>query len=198
MRTAGTGPTRERIDAELRAATPHEAAAYLAGASRDGYLNRQHHTLRIAQHEVSWLQSLRDLFAKLGKRSWIYQEGRRDVFVIESTWRGSTSVDFGWEVEEKLAFARGYFDAEGGIPARSSARMYIQLVQKNRDDLESLRRLYVDLGVRCGRLHNPSVAVDPDYWRFYVSTGSHRVFGQTIGSWHPRKRELLRDRGLSD
>lgn len=64
---------------------------------------------------------------------------------------------------ERAAYARGYFDAEGSVPWRTDRRCYIQLVQKDRRDLEHLRGCLADLGVRCERIHNPSVRADPEY-----------------------------------
>jgi hypothetical protein len=99
---------------EVLRASPQEARAYLLGASRDGTFNRLHNTLRISQTDTRWLQILQVLFAKLGSRSWIYQEGERNVWVIETTCRldqlAGPSSDL-----ECAAFARGYFDAEGGV-----------------------------------------------------------------------------------
>ena len=74
------------------------------------------------------------------------------------------------------------------------ARFYIQLVQKSRADLAKVRDALESLEIRCGRIHNPSVQVDPDYWRFYVLRSSHEDFIRRVGSWHPRKRELLEAR----
>lgn len=90
-----------------------------------------------------------------------------------------------------MAFARGYFDAEGGVPVQQSSRFYIQLVQKDHSDLDRLRRILEQAGICCGRLHNPSRRSDPDYWRFYILAASHQDFIRVIGSWHPRKRQLL-------
>ncbi len=44
---------------------------------------------------------------------------------------------------------------------------------------------------QCGRIHNPSLTVDPNYWRFYVPSAGHRRFMEVVGSWHPRKRLLV-------
>ena len=85
-------------------------------------------------------------------------------------------------------------DAEGGIPRSTSSRFYVQLAQKNRLDLEDLRDRMQGLGLKCGCLHVPSVAADPEYWRFYVAAASHRQFYERVGSWHPRKRALLDSR----
>jgi hypothetical protein len=162
----------------------------LQGALRDGTFNKTHGTVRISQGDWRWLLVLQELFLKLGSRSWIYREGSREVWVIESTcrleWRPVVSSD-----REAAAFARGYFDAEGGVPRKIEDRFYIQLVQKDREDLERVWRYLERLGIRCGRIHNPSSRVDPNYWRFYVLGSSHEDFICRVGSWHPRKRPLL-------
>jgi intein-encoded DNA endonuclease-like protein len=95
------------------------------------------------------------------------------------------------KTDEKLAYARGYFDAEGGIPQNSKARFYIQLVQKNLSDITELRTILDSVGISCGKLHNPSHKVDSDLWRFYVLAASQRDFAEKVSSWHPRKRVLL-------
>lgn len=181
----------------LRAAAPCStgvARAYLAGASRDGHVNRVHRTLRISQAHVEWLRLLQVLFEKLGRKSWIYRESaKRSVWTIETC----CVVDpnpFLATPDEVAAFVRGYFDAEGGVPRREG-RFYVQLSQKDRDDLTRLRQLLVErLGISCGRIHNPSAAVDPHYWRFYVRSAAHPLFAMVVGSWHPIKSEILATR----
>jgi len=152
--------------------------------------NRLHNTLRISQKDARWFQILHMLFTKLGSRSWTYQEGKRDVWVIETTCRLDQSASLSSDLE-CAAFARGFFDAEGGVPIDSRDRFYIQFVQKDYADLARLRRVLTQLDLECGRLHNPSVRADPDYWRFYVLANSHRSFLRRVGSWHPRKRSIL-------
>jgi hypothetical protein len=185
--------TPQRLHAELLEADVRESRAYLQGALRDGTFNRTHGTVRISQGDHRWLLVLRELFLKLGSRSWIYREGSREVWVIESTcrleWDPIVSSD-----SEAAAFARGYFDAEGGVPKKKGDRFYIQLVQKNREDLERVWRYLEGLGIRCGRIHNPSIRVDPSYWRFYILAASYEDFIRRVGSWHPRKRPLLESR----
>jgi hypothetical protein len=87
--------------------------------------------------------------------------------------------------------ARGYFDAEGGIPRNAGARFYIQFVQKDRADLANLRTILEAEGIVCGKLHQPSRATDHQVWRFYVAAASQPDFVSGVGSWHPRKRGLL-------
>ena len=176
------------LQAEVAAATEHELICYLDGASRDGTFNKLHRTLRISQKGMEWLDVLKAALRRLGARSWIYREGTRQVWTLETCWSGS------WEPTtplEMAAFVRGYFDAEGGIPRSADARSYVQFVQKDFEDLARVRDFLEDLDIACGRLHNPSVAIDPDYWRFFVRSMSHRTFCDVIGSWHRRKRRLL-------
>ena len=99
-------------------------------------------------------------------------------------------------VDEQLAYARGYFDTEGSVPHDPTARFYIQFVQKNRTDIDELRQTLEMLSISCGKLHNPSIRVDGDMWRFYVLAAAHRVFAERVSSWHPRKRRRL-DRWLA-
>jgi hypothetical protein len=185
--------TPQRLHAELLEADAREARAYLLGALRDGTFNRFHNTIRISQADRRWLDNLQRLFLNLGSRSWIYREGSRNVWVVETSYRLDAESDLGTS-SERIAFVRGYFDAEGGIPRRNESRFYIQMVQKDRADLERVRAFLEELSIHCGRIHNPSVRVDPDYWRFYVLSRSHEEFIRRVGSWHPRKRQLLEAR----
>jgi hypothetical protein len=167
-----------------------ESHAYLLGAVRDGTFNQFHRTIRISQKEVRWLELLQKLIAKVGSRSWIDLEGDRDVWVVESTYRLEQPARFQTE-DERVAFIRGYFDAEGGVPTRAWDRFYIQFVQKDREDLNRVKDFLTELGLKVGLIHNPSEKVDPNYWRLYVRASSQRAFIELVRSWHPRKRQLL-------
>ena len=182
-----------RILQEVNACDASAARAYLLGAAHDGTFNRVHSTLRIAQADPRWLEVLRALFAKLGSRSWIYREGQRNVWVIETSCTLESARGFNY-ADEQAAFVRGYFDAEGGIPTKRRTRFYIQFTQKDKTDLGHVRSLLCALGVSCGTIHNPSKRVDPNYWRFYVAASSVTAFIGQVGSWHPRKRPLLAQR----
>ena len=192
---------------EVRRACAAEATCYLLGAAHDASLSRLHRTTRFTQKEVGWLHVLGALLQKLGFRSWLYREGReRSVWALETSWRPpalilSTHL-------EKAAYARGYFDAEGGVPRSPASRFYVQFVQKDLNDLSHVRDVLLELGLSCGRLHNPSARVAPEYWRFYLARASHELFMAVVSSWHPHKRirletELARlggcrlDRGIS-
>jgi LAGLIDADG DNA endonuclease family protein len=187
--------TPQRLHAELLATSASGARAYLHGAAHDATVSHRHRTVRFGQSDERWLDVLRLLLEKLGRRSWMYREGRsRRLWILE------TSVDVLAEgadfstSEARLAYARGYFDAEGGIPRNPQTRFYVQFVQKNHADIDQLRTLLESEGVSCGRIHNPSRSRDPDLWRFYVAARHHQLFARTVSSWHPRKRSLLEDR----
>jgi len=165
----------EVIKAEIDRASSSELRGYLQGASRDGTFNRLHKTLRICQADIRWLWVLERLLGRLGKRSWMYREGTRNVWVIETTWRPESPETIR-TLGEAAAFGRGNFDAEGGVPTDARARFYVQFVQKSHADLIRTCDLLARLGVRCGRVHNPSVRRDPGYWRFYLLAASHRQF----------------------
>ena len=172
--------------------------AYLFGALHDGTFNKKHKTSRIAQSNKHWLVLLQKVLKKLGHNAWIYAEGKdRTVSVIETTapfLQNNVQPCQLVTAEEQIAYIRGYFDAEGGIPKDNKHWMYIQLSQKNYDELAQIVVILESLGVHCGKIHNPSKKVDPEYWRFFISRRSHDDFIKIIGSWHPRKMKLLAHR----
>jgi len=171
--------------------------AYLLGALHDGTFS-SNKRFRISQSGVSWIKILQKILKKLDYNSWIYREGKyRKVYVLETL---ADFLDFNFDplkLKDKrdiIAYLRGFFDAEGGIPKDKKARFYIQLVQKNKEKLKKLKILLNVLGIKTGKIHNPSQRVDPYYWRVYVLAVSHEDFLIKIGTWHPRKIKTLRKR----
>jgi LAGLIDADG DNA endonuclease family protein len=191
-------PTPQRLHAELLAVGAMSLEAYLQGALRDGTRCRAHRTHRIGQSDLRWLQVLEAAFARLGARSWIYREGRTRPFWVLETSASFLDIDYDARPlvgsDQGLGYVRGYFDADGGMPTSQSSRLYLQFTQKSRESLEVVALILESWGVHCGRIHNPSAAVDPNYWRVYVRSGSHERFLQLVGSWHPRKRQQIHTR----
>ena len=190
--------TPQRLHADSLFSTQGILKAYLQGALHDGTQSRMHGTHRIAQKNVEWLNLIQFVLQELGHRSWIYREGKtRDVHILETSAK-FLQIDFDPEdladIYEKIAYARGYFDAEGGVPKTPQNRFYIQICQKDREELGKVRDILEEVGISCGQIHNPSVKVDPDYWRFFVRTQSHRRFAELIGSWHPSKDAVFKTR----
>jgi hypothetical protein len=188
----------QRLHAELLETDASGLSAYLQGALRDGTRSRLHATHRIGQSDPVWLALLREILNRLHCRGWIYREGRlRSYWVLETT-ASFLSIDFdGFSLvgtRQGLDYVRGYFDAEGGMPQDPKARLYLGISQKNRQSLEAVRMILESWEIDCGRIHNPSQSVDPDYWRFYIRSESHRRFMAVVGSWHPRKRLLVEAR----
>jgi len=68
------------------------------------------------------------------------------------------------------------------------------LTQNSKDKLKKLKKLLEDLGIKTGKIHNPSKRVDPNYYRMYVLANSQKLFLTKVGSWHPRKIRTLRKR----
>lgn len=174
-----------------------EIEAYLQGALHDASRNKRTR-IRFVQKGTEWLDVLKNLLLTLEHKSWMYREGKdRDVYALETT---AQFLDFDLdptllkESVEQIAYIRGFFDAEGGIPRNLQSTLYIQLVQKDKIKIQKLKAMLNALNISSGLIHNPSVQVDPDYWRIFVSTKSHQQFAKTIGSWHPRKYALLRER----
>ena len=187
-----TGLTPQRLHAELLAANISVSRAYLLGAMHDATVSTIHGTVRFGQSDIGWLNGLATLCRTLGQRSWIYREGRtRNMWILETSARWlATEVSLA-SSEERRAYARGYFDTEGGVPHNPKARFYIQLVQKNALDIGKLKAMLEELGIACGKIHNPSARVDDELWRFYVAARSHRAFVERVSSWHPLRRRRL-------
>ena len=166
--------------------------AYLLGVLHDATERRL--TYRVAQKECKYLEFLSKQLKKIGCKSWIYKEGiDRNLYVIEFSKSKLLLNHFQMSTrEDKVDYIRGYFDAEGGIAKRKNVRYYIYFAQKNYEDLAELRGYLKDVNIECGVIHNPSYRVDPDYFRFYISSRSYRDFARLIGSWHPTKRHFLR------
>jgi integrase len=114
---------QDEILAEVERADFCECRAYLLGALRDGTFNRLHGTTRISQASTVWLEVLQASFARLGSRSWIYREGKRNVWVVETTCRLSPPTLL-LTTAEKAAFVRGYFDAEDGYDIRTVQELF--------------------------------------------------------------------------
>ena len=171
--------------------------AYLQGALGDATFNRLHKTHRFSQKDREWLLLLKDLFAKLGYKAWIYKEGKaRHLYVLETTAK-FLNLRFDpsqLRSEEAVAYVRGYFDAEGGIPQSLNSRFYVQFCQKNEFSLQRVKFILEELKIECGKIHNPSKRIDSHYWRFFVKANSYGNFIKKINSWHPRKKNLLLQR----
>src|SRR3989344_8948722 len=131
--------------------------AYLLGTLHDGTLNKGKR-FRICQKEREWLEFLQDLLQKLGYRSWIYKEGKtRNLYTLETL---ANFLDFTEDplefssVRERVAYVRGFFDTEGGIPSKKEYRFYIQLVQSNYAKLDKIKTILKEISIRVGDIHN--------------------------------------------
>jgi hypothetical protein len=184
--------TPQRLHAELLATSTSGAWSYLFGAAHDATISSRHGTVRFGQADVEWLDVLRLLIEKQGQKAWMYREGStRSFWVLETSAKWLMQKPSFSSREERCAYVRGYFDAEGGIPRDVAARFYIQFVQKDRADIARLQAILEGEGIACGKLHRPTRKTDHPVWRFYVAAGSQRDFVSRVGSWHPRKRNLL-------
>jgi len=118
------------------------------------------------------------------------------LYVLETVCK---DLSFGFDpricqsASQKISYIKGFFDAEGGIP-RNGKRFYIQLSQKDYQKIGLLKKFLADLEIESGKVHNPSKQVDPDYWRIFIATNSHKKFADIINSDHPIKKEIFRQR----
>ncbi len=164
--------------------------AYLLGALHDATERKT--TYRIAQKSTEYVEFLAEGIKSLGRKAWTYREGKsRNLYIVEF----SKSLLKGAKIrsrQDKIDYIRGYFDAEGGIARNPKVRYYLYFAQKDLSDLQEVKDYLEELGIACGKIHNPSKRVDPDYWRFFIRVKSYKDFARTIGSWHPIKRRFLR------
>ena len=164
---------------------------YLLGALHDATYSKLHQTYRFSQSSKKWLEILQIILKNINCKSWIYKEGKnRSVWILETSAK-LNRLEKPKNISDKIAYARGYFDAEGGMPKNNSSILYFQFSQKDKNDLEEVRLWIEKIGIKCGLIHNPSKKVDPDYWRFFISRKSHADFMKVISSWHPRKKKQM-------
>lgn len=173
-----------------------EVKSYLLGALHDATFSGNKR-FRYSQKGTEWLKTLKALLRKIGYSSWMYKEGKsRNVYVLETL---AKFLDFKCNPlkfksrGEKIYYIKGFFDAEGGIP-KNNKRFYIQLVQSDKQKLQKIKKILEELEIKTGKIHNPSIKVDPEYWRMYVLVKSHKRFAKIISSWHPRKIKIFRIR----
>jgi hypothetical protein len=169
---------------------PQISLCYLLGVLHDA--TKRKTTYRIATKSLNYCKFIKKEINNLNVGAWFYKEGKdRNLWIVEF----SRSLLKGVEIksrQDKIDYIRGYFDSDGGIAKNSHVRYYIYFAQKDKSDLEEVKIYLEHLRIICGRLHNPSKRVDPNYWRFYVSAKSYKDFARTINSAHPDKRKYLR------
>lgn len=169
---------------------PPITKAYLLGVLHDATVRKT--TYRISSKSRMFSEVLKQGIGRLGRKAWIYKEGKeRNLWITEF----SKSLLDGFSIKskkDKLDFIRGFFDAEGGIAKSPEVRFYLYFCQKNRQILSKIKEYLTDFGIKCGKIHNPSKRVDPNYWRFYIRSKSYKDFAKIVGSSHPEKLSILR------
>jgi len=170
--------------------TPFVSRHYLLGVLKDS--TKTKYTYRISQKGIDYPKLIANSIISYGNKAWIYKEGKdRDVYIVEFSRKvldGVTIKTF----QNKIDYIKGYSDAEGGICKSNNVRPYIYFCQKNYQELVELKEFLQELKISSGKIHNPSKRVDSNYWRFYISTKSHKDFVSVIGSAHPNKSRYLR------
>lgn len=180
---------REGIRRDYTSA-PQITKQYLLGLIHDGTTRKN--TLRIASKSLEFCSFLRNQIKKMGSNAWVYREGKsRNLWIIEFSEIFLIETKLSSN-KNKIDYIRGYFDADGGVSQENHVRFYIYFAQKNFSDLFQVRQLLEEQSISCGKIHNPSIRIDPNYWRFYVRTRSHDRFISIIGSLHPKKAQYLR------
>lgn len=170
--------------------TPKITNAYLLGLLHDATERKT--TFRIATKSHVFAKIIAEGIHKLGRSAWIYREGKtRNLWIIEfskSLLKKTKLISR----QNKIDYIRGYFDAEGGIAKNSKVAYYLYFCQKDKTEIEKIKKYLEQIGISCGKVHNPSKRVDPDYWRFFIRAKSYNDFSRIIGSTHPDKYKYFR------
>lgn len=170
--------------------TPQMTKAYLLGVLHDATVRKS--TFRLGTKNKLFSQIIKMGIKVLGGNAWVYKEGKlRNFWIVEF----SRSFLKGTNIESrqsKVEYIRGFFDAEGGIARSSKVRFYLYFCQKDKKVLLKIKRYLTDFGIKSGVIHNPSRRIDPNYWRFFISSKSYKDFATLIGSNHPEKLLILR------
>ena len=133
---------------------------------------------------------------KMGHNAWTYREGKtRNMYVVEYSKKVMSNTVIETE-QQKIEYIRGYFDAEGSTSRLENVRFYIYFAQKNKSDLEQLKSYLTELGIICGKTHNPSKLKDPNYWRFFISCKSYKLFIQKNRIYASNKKSALKEEDI--
>lgn len=186
----GTLLKNKRDTSETTSKAPQITKTYILGLLGDS--TERKYTFRISQKGIVFPNIVKNGINFLGFKAWVYKEGKnRDVFVVEF----SKKVIKGTKIKTKqeiIDYISGFFDAEGGISKLSTVLPYIYFCQKDYEKLFILKKYLTSLNIFCGKIHNPSKKVDPEYWRFYISRKSLSDFYGLVESRHPEKSMYLR------
>jgi hypothetical protein len=169
-----------------------EYVAYLHGALHDGYIYKgksKGEVAVITQKNREWLEHLRQIIRQLECNSWIFQQ--RNIHVLETKLPELLKPIDVKSLNQKagLSYVAGFFDAEGGIPHDIKKPLYIQFVQKRKNELEDVVEILEKNNVKCGIIHQYDKK--SGCWRFFVRRESHLDFIKLIESKHPEKKKRL-------
>lgn len=185
--------------------------AYLLGALRDATIDireGKNYEIKIAQKNKEWLQLLQKLFKKYFKKegkitthineNWILRIGSKNIAkeitkisemkIPQEFWNTPTIIKNS-SISLQIAYLRGFFDAEGGLPKNpiESSQKYLSLSQKNKESLEFLRNILIKLKFKPTQL-----TICGKVWEFRITRKNNIIkFIELIGSWHPEKNKRL-------
>ena len=185
---------------------------YLLGALRDATIDvrkGKNYEIKIAQRNLRWLKLLQKLFGQYFKNRGRITKHVNNTNILRINGReiveriiqvsGIKVPQNNWQTPEVmkkqqtagiLAYIRGFFDAEGGLPKypKKNKQKYISFDQKNKEPLIFIRNKLVEYGYKPTKL-----TFTGGNWQFRITRKSHiKKFYQEIGSWHPEKRKKLK------
>lgn len=189
-----------------------EESAYLLGALRDATIDlreKKNYEIKIAQKDIRWLKLLQQLFEKYFQKLGRITNHVNNTSILRIN--DKTIVNEIAEISEmkvpqdnwetplviknsplpiQVAYLRGFFDAEGGLPKnpQTSKQKYLSLSQKNKESLEFLRNILIKM-----EFNPTNLTICGKVWEFRLTRKKDILkFIEEIGSWHPEKRERLK------
>ena len=193
----GVDVTPQRLHAELLAVGAKGLESYLQGALRDGTHSARHNTHRFCQSEKIGSTFLvwhcRCLVIAAGSIEKVERGICGCSRQPQSSWTWIRSIT-ACRNSERSVVRSGLLRCGWRNAQECSFTDVCAAVAKDKVSLENVKRILDSWNVECGRVHNPSVRVDPDYWRVFVRSRSHESFMRLVGSWNPVKHHEINTR----
>lgn len=191
-----------------------EDLCYVLGALRDGCLTSQY-SIKFKQKNREWLSEI--IIPKLNSefglnldegriyeqndvttRYYIAFKSKRVHEILSSLLESSEgTVPDIFELmtkQQKIAFVRGFWDADGGCPRypENSSKQYLNFTQKDPVVLQEIADFLSQEGISCGEIRSNEKKSSGDIHRFsIVAKQSVLDFIEKIGSEHPEKSERI-------
>ncbi len=186
--------------------------AYILGILRDATIDirkGKNYELKIAQKESSWLEYLNKILYKnfnisgkitnhvngskilrINGKKFVEEIVAISEFKVPQELWDTPSIIKKQNIELQLAYLRGFFDAEGGLPKDPlmAKQKYISFSQKNRESLEFIRKILIRK-----KFQPTNITFCGNVWEFRLTRKNEMInFCDIVGSSHYDKIRRLK------